>query len=499
MKKAIDRRTLLGSAAGLAGTAALSMVPFSDLAMAEDSPIGEPSETIDADLVVVGAGISGLAATVQASELGLKVIELEANDFLGGNGLGTEGILAVGSPQQQEMGIKITLADIVANEQDFFKYKVDALFWKDMVEQSADTLVWLEGNGVQFSGRVDDYPPLGSVKTMHWWKDGQGVSYVQPMADKATELGAQILTETRARELVLENGIVKGVLATRADGSTVKVSADAVILASGGFADSPDKLREAGVDPDLTFVRSFGGHMGDGLAMAVQAGAKDLSVTSSYLRETTVCDVDFATPLSMFFFTTGSVLWVNSDAERFADESCLSITSGCQSNANSNQGQTYTVFSQAILNANPDAAEAFEAYEGTQVVRVETIADAAKAFGLSPDALEASVEKYNNFCEAGVDEDFGKSADALVVLEPPFLIAKMSYCYMSSIGGIKTDRHAQVISENGLPIPGLFAAGSDGCQLYGGTYTISVCSSYNGNNVYSGRNAARTAADYLKG
>ena len=143
----------------------------------------------------MGAGISGLAATVQAAELGLKVITLEVNDFLGGNGLGTEGIFAIGSKGQQEQGIELTLADIVANEQDFFKYKVDALFWKDMVEQSADTIVWLEDNGVEFSGLIDDYPPLGSVKTMHWWKDGLGSSYVDPMGTKAEELGVQILMQ----------------------------------------------------------------------------------------------------------------------------------------------------------------------------------------------------------------------------------------------------------------------------------------------------------------
>ena len=234
--------------------------------------------------------------------------------------------------------------------------------------------------------------------------------------------------------------------------------------------------------------------------MAIQAGARDYSLTSSYLRETTIKDVDFATPFSMYFFTTGANLWVNENGERFADENCLSITSGCQSNANTNQKQTYALFSQEILDANPDAAAACAELlsSGTEEVAMgETVEELAEKFGVPSDVLAETVSRYNGFCDAGLDEDFAKDPSQLIHLEPPFYMARMSYCYMSSIGGIKTSRHAEVLDSSGSPIPGLYAVGSDGCQLYAGTYTISVCSSYNGNNVYSGRNAARNAQEYI--
>ena len=507
MEGMLDRRGFISCATAVGVAAGTSLVY--SVAMADEAPTDsqeqEPSasELLQADVVVVGAGISGLAATVQAAELGLKVITLEVNDFTGGNGLGTEGIFAIGSKGQEEQGIELTLADIVASEQDFFKYKVDALFWKDMVEQSADTITWLEDNGVEFSGLIDDYPPLGSVKTMHWWKDGLGSSYVDPMGAKAEELGVQILMQTRGQELLLEEGKVVGIIAADASGNRIQIDTPVVILATGGFADNGEKLHEAaGVDPDKVFVRSFGGHMGDGLAMAVQAGARDYSLTASYLRETTIRGVDFATPFSMFFFTTGSNLWVNENGERFADENCLSITSGCQSNANTNQKQTYAVFSQAILDANPDASTACADLisAGTdEVATADSIEELADVFGIPADTLAKTLERYNGFCDAGIDEDYAKDPSQLVRLDPPYYLAKMSYCYMSSIGGIKTSRHAEVLDAGGTPVPGLYAVGSDGCQLYAGTYTISVCSSYNGNNVYSGRNAARNAQSYIQG
>lgn len=458
-------------------------------------------ETLDADIVVVGAGISGLAASVQAAELGAKVVQLEVNGNTGGNGQGTEGIFAIGSDRQREEGIDLTLADIVASEQDFFKYKVNALYWKDMVEQSAETLKWLEGNGVEFSGLVDDYPPLGAVKTMHWWKDGNGLSYINPMTSKAEELGVDIRLSTRGFKLIKEGDRISGIYAKDAKNNVTQINAKAVILATGGFADNPDKLSSLGIHSDEVFVRSFGGHMGDGLDMAVEAGAQDRSVLSAFLRETTVGDIEFASPFSIFFFSNGSLLWVNENGERFADENCLSITSGCMSNANSNQTQPYGIFSRAILEeAGEEAVAQCEEAIGegnAYVFSSDTVDGLAEKMGVPAKELAETVDRYNSFCETGVDEDFGKAGSALVKLDPPYYGVRFQYCYMSSIGGIHTSRHAEVLDAQAAPIPGLYAVGSDGCELYYGTYTISVCSSYNGNNVYSGRNAARNACEYM--
>lgn len=513
----VDRRSFIaGGALALAGAAGFGALTGCSSNPATPSPsernaeesaddrFANPAETLEADVVVVGAGISGLSAAVQAAQLGLKVVQLEVNENVGGNGLGTEGVFAIDSPIQKEKGINLTLADIVEDEQNFFKYKVNALRWKDMVEQSADSLAWLEENGVLFDGKVDSYPPLGRVDTMVWWKDGSGSNYVDPMNSKAQELGVDLHVKTRGLAPILaSDGSIAGLYAENPDGDILQINAPAVILATGGFADNPDKLLEAGINPDLVFVRSFGGHMGDGIDIAVAAGAKDLSAEAAYLRETTIDGVDFATPFSMFFFTTGSVMWVNQEGERFADENCLSITSGCQSAANTNQGQTYTLFSEAILNAAGDAcaaaAQEYLATNPANVKKADSIDELAQTFNIPADTLRAQLERYNGFCEQGRDDDFGKNPEKLVKLEAPFYLAQMSYCYMSSIGGLRTTRAAEVLHENGTPIPGLFAAGSDGCELYAGIYTISVPSSYNGNNVYSGRNAARSASAYLDG
>lgn len=465
-------------------------------------------EEIDTDIVVVGAGISGLAAAVQAAELGAKVVQLECQAVPGGNGRGTEGVFAVGSRRQQEQGIELTLADIVASELDFSKNKVNALFWKDMAEKSAADIDWLESNGVMFNETVDEYPPMGKVKVFHWFKDGDAANYIDPMSAKAVELGVEQRFETRARRLVMDGNAVAGVLAQTSKG-TLKINASAVILASGGFSDSPAKLETAGIDSSLTWVRSFGGHMGDGLDMAVQAGARDDSRSAAFLCETTVHEgLEVNYPATVFLFSVGTPVWVNGDGERFCDENCVAVTSGCMSNACRAQENPFAVFSRNILeDAAPSVSmlgdlvsdvEGLVERASDDMYAADTVEELAEQMGVPADTLAATIERYNGFCASGTDEDFAKDSTQLTALSnAPFYAARLKCCYMSSIGGIATDRKGEVLRADKTPVPGLYAVGADGCQLYYGTYTISVPGSFNGNNVYSGCNAARNAIAYL--
>lgn len=135
----------------------------------------DPVEVIEADVVVVGSGSSGICATVQAAELGAKTYCLEKNDFVGGNGLGTEGVFALGSSAQEASGIELpSFREIIATDAVFFNYRINSLFWKDMVANSADNYEWLVANGVQFSGVVDNYYGLGKVPCFHWFVDAKG-------------------------------------------------------------------------------------------------------------------------------------------------------------------------------------------------------------------------------------------------------------------------------------------------------------------------------------
>lgn len=124
------------------------------------------AETLSCDIVIVGAGISGLSAAVQAAENGSKVMVLEAGGVAGGNGAGTEGVFAVGSALQKSLNIEINEVDIIRTELEEGQWVTNGALWYDMVHNSAANIDWLVENGVQFSGNVDNYG-AGLYNTMH--------------------------------------------------------------------------------------------------------------------------------------------------------------------------------------------------------------------------------------------------------------------------------------------------------------------------------------------
>lgn len=466
------------------------------------------SRSMDADVVIVGAGASGLCAAVQASANGNKVLVLEVNGFIGGNGLMTEGIFACGSEMQKAAGIDISFQELFAKEASFFNYRIDATFWKDMYNHSAENLQWLIDNGVPFNGVVDQYNAFGHIPAFHWFAGKRGHGFSKALHDKAVEQGAQFLLNTRGRKLIMEEGRVAGILADCKDGGSLEIRCKAVILASGGYAGNLDMLVERGKDRGRIEYAGGPGHMGDGLNMAVEVGARDISQKCCFL-----CGVGtkglapLGDTILQFLTCESPAMWVNQDAVRFAREDCALETSGCQVNAVETQRESYAIIDCDGL----DAVEAkipglkstiladVAAYKGPDIAVCNTVEECAEAMGLDAAVLAKTLSDYNAFCENGEDLEFGKSKPYLVPLKrAPYYIFHHNIAYMCSIGGIHTNIRMEVLNQEEAPIPGLYAIGADSCELYRETYTISIPASCNANNCHSGRVAANSAAAYIR-
>jgi fumarate reductase flavoprotein subunit len=509
----VTRRNFLQGVAGVAAVGLISgcapKVAGGDTPAAQTTVSDiKPSETLDADIVVVGAGSSGMCAAVQAGELGAKVILLEKNSTLGGNGFGTEGMFAIGSDIQKKngVGLDVNFRDIIATEEEFFNYRVDALFWKDMVEASADNLNWLISNGVPFSGVVDNYYGLGKVDAFHWFKEGKGKYYIEAMEAKAREYGVDILTKTPAVELIQQDGQVVGIYAQKEDESYLQINCKAVILASGGYADNQDMMLARGYDLTYAAHQGFPGHDGDGLRMASAAGGEDVSLQRCFLREPYSYGIDFFGTMTQAIHRGGPFLWVNQDAERYTNEACGAFTPGNNSNSVHTQRKSFLIFDQGVLdtlaesveNIQADVDAAVEACPGENIYKADTIEELAGKIGLDAATLAASVDRYNSLCEKGLDEDFNKPAEKMVALtKAPYYIFRQDLSFWTSIGGIHTNRKMEVINASGVAVPGLYAVGTDGCELYRETYTMNVPASCNANNCHSGRTAAKNAAAAL--
>ena len=469
----LSRRSFLGVAAacGLAagaGLAGCAPKPDDD-PTAQENEQEQPDknmaptdikETLDADVLVVGLGMSGLAAAVQAASNGAKVIGIEKMNATGGNGIGVEGIFAVGSSLEVEQGIEIDPAEIVRGELEASQWASGGDLWLDLVHSSGGNVDWLMEQGVKFSGVVDDYHGNSAYPDFHWF-DGDVASsgYIPQMTDKAKELGVDMLLETPAVGLIQDGqGAVTGAYAESKERGTLQINAKSVILATGSWGQSKDYIGE--FEFKSTFIWNAGGG--------------------------------------------GTCLFVNENGDRFINEDFAQNNFELQSVPAMTQKQMYTVFDRAILETwlkdAPDELDTVDNANDEALAKADTIEEAAKAIGLDADALKATVDQYNRLASAGVDTDFGKAPEFLVpITQPPFYVGKLTQELLVGIGGIETNRHGQALDHDKNPIAGLYAIGTDGCMLYRNIYTINVGGTCNANNINSARNAANHATGSTDG
>ncbi|MDR1087753.1 MAG: FAD-dependent oxidoreductase [Coriobacteriales bacterium] len=505
---AVNRRAFLKGAGSVGlGAAALGLFACSGTAQAEADSADAPAprtvaETIETDIVIIGAGNAGLAAAVQAGEEGLATIILEKMAQVGGNGAITEGIFGMNSSLQKEQGISFTFKDIVVDEAETFNYSVNLLFWKDMVDASGANIDWLLSHGVQIE-RVDDYHGFSIVLGCHAWKDDKGSeSFTAPMKAAAESRGTQILTSTPVDELILEDGRVVGVYAQREDGSTLAVRGRAVIIATGGYLNDEARMIRKGYEPGSFLDGGLAGHDGDGLNLAVSAGGVDRIMNRCFVEQSIFYEVPKITnPIARMAQGIGSSLWINGNCERYVNENCAAKIIGRGVKAIKTQQASYVVMSTDYLSAKGllEAAEETLAADtsGTKF-KGSTIGEAATNAGLDAAALAATLERYNQLCARGSDDDFGKPAEFMVPLgEGPFYIFEQQPKILNSVGGIHCNRNMQVVDELEEPVEGLYAIGADGCELYAEMYTLSVSGSCNGYNIYSGRKAVEHIAQGL--
>ena len=289
----LDRRCFVrGTGVALAGMATVGV----STALAEGSQAStgaqdgsqQAEQAIDCDIVIIGAGGSGLAAAVEAAEEGASVIVLERMSYSGGGELGVEGVFAVGSSMQQAEGIEISAGEMVRAELAASQQRAHGPAYVDMIHASGSDIDWLLEHGVTFQGVDAD---TGSIKLFHRFDgDSGGVGYVPPMEAAAKAAGASFMYECLADELVKDaTGAVAGVLATDADGNRIQVNAaKGVIIATGGFAENFDLVAENGFNVENCNYVGMVGHDGIGHQMAVTAGAKSVRESTAYLASMSV-------------------------------------------------------------------------------------------------------------------------------------------------------------------------------------------------------------------
>ena len=535
MAMEISRRSFLKGAAATGVVAALSSIGIS--AAAEEAAAAYESvksylpqekydiaEERDFDVVVVGAGGGGMSAAIRAAQLGLSTVLLEQRSVTGGTTLFTEGLFAVNSHIQKENGKNPPDLgyDLFTTAMDYHHWYADGALFRRYMDKSGENIAWLESVGVEFQGTGTMCDNVYNTWHQYKYEEGQisGRTYVDNLTKAVTEAGATLVLGSEGVNIIqAEDGTVTGIIAKEEDKYIQYNAAKGVILATGGYSDNPDMIREFGKNPDRIDPMGAGGRNGFGINAARQAGGT--------LAPSPGCLVFYGGCIPGVMYGTHlycasafqPYFWINGNCDRFVNEYYAERNFCFSGNAQSMQDRVISIVTQAqmdnmyenggtfgcgeYIHAGEPLTELWEQFQaqkdkGSPHVHgpMETLDDVAAELGLDADKLKASIEKYNGYCANGVDEEFGKDAQYLFPLESgPYYAFELYAGIFTTVGGMKITPDAQVLDADAKPVPHLYAIGCDAGGIYGDSYDVSICEgSCQGFAVFSGKAAAEHIA-----
>jgi len=485
------------------------------------------TEEFDAsyDIVVVGAGASGLSCAVQAAKDGLSCAILEKEAHTGGSSAFAEGHAAFESDEQKKRGINVTKEQGFNTYLDYSHWRANPPLVSRFVENAATTITMLRDEvGVHYEDvTVTALDQPGELVTWHM-PEGEVARVIELLEADARRRGVDVFLSTAAMQILRDaSGKVTGLLARDNDGQQVRLGAKAVVIGTGGFAANPemlDKYTKYGIGSKMINVGGQG-NTGDGINMVLAAGGTEHNSIGCLLlfplmRDKTITSHTNCTGMQPYF-------WVNATGKRFVDE-VVGMSFGNAGDVTAVQpGAFYwSIIDQATIrhlveDGNeiglgiyvrnnekminlPTEIEA-DAADGsrTNVVEGETIEELAGKMGVDAAVLGAEVDAYNQLCQAGVDTKFHKPAKFLrPVSEGPFFAIKMETGIMISMGALKIDEHMRCLDQDGRPVPGLYSVGCDAGGMFGESYALPIPGSANGFALTSGWLAADDIAAEIK-
>jgi urocanate reductase len=534
-KTKIDRRSLIqaGAAFGVAtavmGAAGKGSAPVAQAQ--EASTEGVDSDSIEwadsADMIVVGGGGAGFAASIEASDAGLSVLVLEKSGLCGGDTLRSAGMMmAGGTSVQKEFGIEDTAENFAKCE----LANVGDCCNRDMVEEaclaSADEIDFMRNLGRNF-GTITPMKPIAGnnvddiwAKRVHWDPEYMQGHFLT-LRKAADERGVRQLVNTEVKHLITNaDGEVIGV--QDVDGKNYRANRG-VLLSTASFGHNKEMSQRynkmnywvLSIEENFPNVSTFYGNpynTGDGIRMGQEIGA-DLALSPAN------CIQDI-TNLGSCYPQAGSIL-VNPEGKRFVQENAIwgyvnqmayneAVKLGV-SGLDTSKINFWVIADQPTVDMNEcyhGLANAVRAETNEEkfandsyfqyVQKADTIEELAELTELPKDSLVETVNHWNDMVAAGEDTDFHRhniteDDDFEPISTPPYYAFPLMPFGMGSFGGLRTDGTTQVVDIYGEPIPRLYAAGS----IISGMFTAPFYNSCGWsvmNTVHWGRKAGQQIA-----
>ncbi len=431
------------------------------------------------DVIVVGGGASGLPCALFAARRGAKVLLIEASDKLGGSLQIAQGQLsAAGTKVQKAKGIADTPADHLEDILRISKNTVDRDLVTLAVNNAADTFDWLMDAGFEM---VPEHPVNGRAhepysKLRYYWGVDYGRSIVKVLrAQIQPEIDRGAITvkfNTRVKDLVIEDGEVRGVIAHGPDGAIDTFRGKNIVLASGGYAANPQMFEQLNGVP-LFGALAYPYSQGDGHKLAQSAGA--------FLRGREHYLSNFGVVLADDNFPSKSVgrantypeqrmpweVYVNSAGQRFIAEDNPSVDAREHALLEQPGLRYWIIFDDAIFRAAPpllydetreSIAAKFDAGQAN-FFKADTLDALAAKAGLPPSAVADSIRAYNAALQAGAADPMGRAYRPAPIVTAPFYAIRQQGTSSTSTVGLGINTKLEVTRSDGSPIRGLYAVG----------------------------------------
>lgn len=449
--------------------------------------------SIDADLVVAGAGIGGLTAACSAQELGVRTVLIEKAPHIGGSAAVSGGTIWCASDLDSWLSVQPG---------------GDPTLGQALIENFFEGMSWLKEQEIDFE-EVSRETPYRFRRVVYALRPNSETA-MTALAQRLKDRGGTILLDTGLRDVLLDDqGAVRAVRTLDPDGFR-ELTTRAMILATGGFQGSPElRARYLGRWADRMVLRANAYSTGDGFEVARRAGAASAGPFSRFYGHMVP-----APPAEVGLHNFAQVkpdfsdhaIFVNLSGERFDDE-FLGDEVTVHAAAQQNQALVFLIYDEGIRTtyAAPQGSD-----ECGQTGRLQSIQDAgseileartlpelvgamATRWGVARQRLLATLEEYNVAARLGERESLPvpRSGGLLPLETPPFYALRCLPGITFTYGGARVNERAEVLDTRGQPIPGLYAAGAD----VGGIYTLG----YTGGLVLGlafGRIAGRAAAGY---
>ena len=404
----------------------------------------------EADVVIIGAGASGMSAAIEAENLGFEVVLLEKMPYVGGNTIrATAGINIVDSPEQAAMGIEDSKSLFVSDVMASGHSENNVLMVEKLADESASALDWLNDMGADLT----DVGILAGHSVARTLRPSGGLpvggEIVRVLKNKIDQMDIDLRLENKATKIITDaHGKITGVEVVDRTGRTYVVKTSKVIIATGGFGGSPEMY--VYYNQKLKGYKTTNSPSATGDFIGLVENLNVQLVDMSYIQTHPTVSYEYGMLITEAIRGNGGIL-INNKGLRFADElenrDLLSEAILDQPNQ-----EVFLIFNDSI---KASLASSNDYINMDIVMTANSFSELAETMRVDRQSFVQTVESYNQYVEQGEDLAFGRRALERKIDEGPFyaiqVIPGVHYC----MGGILIDDKARAIDDNNNPVLGL--------------------------------------------